>query len=229
MLPKQYQKAVLAKYSKRAKRPITLFEAVEMLNEDMARDKAHPDYMEIEIFALRIPNQQMSSNDVFKVKQFYIGTKENFVYVPSDIVVKVGSDFDIDKLQMYFPNMDKDFNEVRYEGGASSLANDSKIAFNEFDADSVDINDLIERMIANGTIEKEDCTGSQNAEDGAVTANFTPGGRWKTVEKLEGPSHKEGGIDLQINKEGRVTFKNASGAVITAAAGLVVPNGDKEN
>jgi len=228
VLPKQYQKAVLAKYSKRAKRPITLFEAVEMLNEDMARDKAHPDYMEIEIFALRIPNQQMSSNDVFKVKQFYIGTKENFVYVPADIVVKVGSDFDIDKLQMYFPNMDKDFNEVRYEGGASSLANDSKIAFNEFDADSVDINDLIERMIANGTIEKEDCTGTQNAEDGAVTANFTPGGRWKTVEKLEGPSHKEGGIDLQINKEGRVTFKNASGAVITAAAGLVVPGGDKE-
>lgn len=34
---------------------------------------------------------------------------------------------------------------------------------------------------------------------------------------------------LQINKEGRVTFKNASGAVITAAAGLVVPGGDKEN
>lgn len=228
VLPKQYQKAVLAKYSERAKRPITLFEAVEMLNEDMARDKAHPDYMEIEIFALRIPNQQMSSNDVFKVKQFYIGTKENFVYVPADIVVKVGSDFDIDKLQMYFPNMDKDFNEIKYEGGASSLANDSKIAFNEFDADSVDINDLIERMIANGTIEKEDCTGSQNAEDGAVTANFTPGGRWKTVEKLEGPSHKEGGIDLQINKEGRVTFKNASGAVITAAAGLVVPGGDKD-
>jgi len=79
-------------------------------------------------------------------------------------------------------------------------------------------------MIANGTIEKEDCTGTQNAEDGAVTANFTPGGRWKTVEKLEGPSHKEGGVDLQINKDGDVTFKNASGAVITAAAGLVIPN-----
>lgn len=227
VLPKQYQKAVLAKYSKRAKRPLTLFEAVEMLNEDMARDKADPDYMEIEIFALRIPNQQMSSNDVFKVKQFYIGTKENFVYVPADIVVKVGSDFDIDKLQMYFPNMDEEFNEVRYEGGASSLANDSKIAFDEFNADNIDINDLIERMIANGTIKKEDCSGTQNAEDGAVTANFTPGGRWKTVEKLEGPSHKEGGIDLQINKEGKVTFKNASGAVITAAAGLVISG--KEN
>ena len=223
VLPKQYQKAVLKKYSEKAGHPITLFEAVEMLNEDMARDKDHPDYMEIEIFALRIPNQQMSSNDVFRVKQFYIGTKENFVYVPADIVVKVGSDFDIDKLQMYFPNMDKDFNEVRYEGGTSSLTDSSKISFNEFDANSVDIDDLIERMIANGTIEKEDCTGTQNAEAGAVTANFTPGGKWKTVEKLEGPSHKEGGIDLQINKEGKVTFKNASGAVIIAAAGLVIP------
>lgn len=41
-------------------------EAVEMLNEDMARDKSHKHYISIEIFALRIPNQQMSSNDVFR-------------------------------------------------------------------------------------------------------------------------------------------------------------------
>ena len=223
-LPVKYRAAVLKKYTERAGRPITLFEAVDMLNEDLARPKGHPKHMQIEIFALRIPNQQMSSNDVFKVKQFYIGTKENFVYVPSDIVVKAGSDFDIDKLQMYFPNMDKDFNEVQYEGGTSSLANTSKVSFNEFNADNIDMNELINQMIANGTIEKEDCTGTQNAEDGAVTANFTPGGRWKTVEKLEGPSHKEGGVDLQINKDGDVTFKNASGAVITAAAGLVIPN-----
>ena len=157
VLPKQYQKAVLKKYSEKVKRPLTLFEAVEMLNKDMARDKDHPDYMEIEIFALRIPNQQMSSNDVFRVKQFYVGTKENFVYVPADIVVKVGSDFDIDKLQMYFPNMDKDFNEIQYEGGASSLADSSKVSFNEFNVDSVDINALIERMIAADLIKKEDC------------------------------------------------------------------------
>jgi hypothetical protein len=227
VLPKQYQKAVLAKYSKRAKRPITLFEAVEMLNEDMARDKAHPDYMEIEIFALRIPNQQMSSNDVFKVKQFYIGTKENFVYVPADIVVKVGSDFDIDKLQMYFPNMDKDFNEIRYEGGASSLSESSKTTFESTEPEILDseLDAYMEHLMQTGQVEKEDCN---KAEDGAVTANFTPGGRWKTVEKLEGPSHREGGIDLQINKEGRVTFKNASGAIITAAAGLVIPGGDKD-
>lgn len=221
VLPKQYQKAVLAKYSKRAKRALTLFEAVEMLNEDMAREKDDPEYMEIEIFALRIPNQQMSSNDVFRVKQFYIGTKENFVYVPADIVVKVGSDFDIDKLQMYFPNMDKDFNEIRYEGGASSLSESSKTTFESEISDS-ELDAYMEHLMQTGQVEKEDCN---KAEDGAVTANFTPGGKWETVKDLKGmPSHKEGGVDLQINKEGDVTFKNTSGAIITAAAGLVIPN-----
>jgi len=221
VLPKQYQKAVLAKYSKRVKRALTLFEAVEMLNEDLAREKNDPEYMEIEIFALRIPNQQMSSNDVFRVKQFYIGTKENFVYVPADIVVKVGSDFDIDKLQMYFPNMDKDFNEIRYEGGASSLSESSKTTFESEISDS-ELDAYMGHLMQTGQVEKEDCN---KAEDGAVTANFTPGGKWETVKDLKGmPSHKEGGVDLQINKDGDVTFKNTSGAIITAAAGLVIPN-----
>jgi hypothetical protein len=228
VLPKQYQKAVLAKYSKRAKRALTLFEAVEMLNEDMAREKDDPEYIEIEIFALRIPNQQMSSNDVFRVKQFYIGTKENFVYVPADIVVKVGSDFDIDKLQMYFPNMDKDFNEIEYSDGKSALKKESKTTLEDTEPEISDseLDAYMEQLIQTRQVEKEDCN---KAEDGAVTANFTPGGKWETVKDLKGmPSHKEGGVDLQINKDGDVTFKNTSGAIITAAAGLVIPGGDKD-
>ena len=55
---------------------------------------------------LRIPNQQMSSNDVFVIKKFLPPTKEAYVVVPSEIVVKAGSDFDIDKLQIYFPGDD---------------------------------------------------------------------------------------------------------------------------
>jgi hypothetical protein len=80
----------------------------------------------------------------------------------------------------------------------------------------------MEQLIQTRQVEKEDCN---KAEDGAVTANFTPGGKWETVKDLKGmPSHKEGGVDLQINKDGDVTFKNTSGAIITAAAGLVIPN-----
>lgn len=47
-------------------------------------------------------------------------------------------------------------------------------------------------MIANRTIEKEDCLGTQNTKDGAVvTANFTPGGRWKTVKIRRSKSPQE--------------------------------------
>lgn len=223
-LPDKYKDAVLKKYTARSNRPITMAEAVEMLNEDMARDKNHKHYISIEIFALRIPNQQMSSNDVFRVKKFYFGTKENFVYVPADIVVKVGSDFDIDKLQMYFPNMDENFNEIRYIDGKSALKKESKTSFEDTEPQISDseLDAYMEQLMQAGQVEKEDCN---KAEDGAVTANFTPGGKWETVKDLKGmPSHKEGGVDLQINKDGDVTFKNTSGAIITAAAGLVIPN-----
>jgi hypothetical protein len=57
--------------------------------------------------ALRIPNQQLGSNDVFTVKRFTLPLLENYAIVPSEIVVKGGSDFDIDKLSMYFNNYDR--------------------------------------------------------------------------------------------------------------------------
>lgn len=52
----------------------------------------------------RIPTQALSSVEVFKVKGFlpqYMGAT---VVVPSEITVKAGSDFDIDKLNMYLKN-----------------------------------------------------------------------------------------------------------------------------
>ena len=49
----------------------------------------------------RIPTQAMSSIEVFKVKGFLPSYMGYTVVVPSEITTKAGSDFDIDKLNMY--------------------------------------------------------------------------------------------------------------------------------
>ena len=51
--------------------------------------------------AFRIPTQSLSSVEVFKVKGFLPQYMGSTVVVPSEITTKAGSDFDIDKLNMY--------------------------------------------------------------------------------------------------------------------------------
>jgi len=58
----------------------------------------------------RIPNQATSSTEVFKVKGFLDPSMGSTVVVPSEIVAKAGSDFDIDKLNMYLKSVYTDAN-----------------------------------------------------------------------------------------------------------------------
>lgn len=53
----------------------------------------------------RIPTQDMASLDVAKVKKFFMPHMTGMVVVPKAIVVKTGSDFDIDKMNFYMPNV----------------------------------------------------------------------------------------------------------------------------
>jgi hypothetical protein len=53
----------------------------------------------------RIPHQATSSTEVFKVKGFLDPSMGSTVVVPSEIVAKAGSDFDIDKLNMYLKSV----------------------------------------------------------------------------------------------------------------------------
>lgn len=65
-----------------------------------------------------------------------------------------------------------------------------------------------------------DCKGLK-AEKGLVTS-FTKGGKWKLIKDLKGyPTHKEGGVDLTIGKDG-VKIKNGN-TEFTAKHGLVIP------
>jgi len=53
----------------------------------------------------RIPTQSLSSVEVFKIKGFLPQSMGDTVVVPSEITKKAGSDFDIDKLNMYLKNI----------------------------------------------------------------------------------------------------------------------------
>jgi len=96
-----------------------LIKVIELLNRDMVNGKFQNN---VTFKGLRIPNQQVSSNDIFKVKKFFLPTVSNFVVVPAELVVKTGSDFDVDKLQLYMPNLDKDFGYVEVSGEISEMS-----------------------------------------------------------------------------------------------------------
>ena len=58
--------------------------------------------------AYRIPTQKQNSIDSFVIKQFLPEEFGDSVVVPAALVAKVGSDFDIDKLSIYFKNVFQD-------------------------------------------------------------------------------------------------------------------------
>ena len=55
--------------------------------------------------AFRIPTQKQNSIDAFRIKKFLPREFRDSVVVPSALVKKVGSDFDIDKLSIYLKNV----------------------------------------------------------------------------------------------------------------------------
>ena len=81
----------------------SLEEAIDWINNEIAEGKLDT---ELTTKDLRIPNQQTSSNDIFKVKKFINPlTYASIAFVPSELVAKTGGDFDIDKLQIYYKNL----------------------------------------------------------------------------------------------------------------------------
>jgi len=80
---------------------------------------------------------------------------------------------------------------------------------------------VLNQLEQENIIEK-DCSGKLKAEKGLQT-NFTKNGEWKIIKDLKGyPTHKEGGVDLTISKNG-VSIKNGN-TEFTAKHGLVLPN-----
>lgn len=82
---------------------------------------------------------------------------------------------------------------------------------------------VLNQLEQENKIEK-DCSGGGSklkAEKGLQT-NFNRGGKWKLIRDLKGyPTHKEGGVDLTIGKNG-VSIRNGN-TEFTAKHGLVIP------
>ena len=83
-----------------------------------------------------------------------------------------------------------------------------------------DVEAKIKELEKDGLLEI-DCKSKLKAEKGLQT-NFTKGGKWRLIKDLKGyPTHKEGGVDLTISKNG-VSIKNGNIEFI-AKHGLVIP------
>ena len=59
------------------------------------------------IIGFRIPNQGLNSSDYMRIRRFLPTTFGYSVVVPSEMIPKAGSDFDIDKLNVYMANYKK--------------------------------------------------------------------------------------------------------------------------
>ena len=91
--------------------------------------------------AFRIPTQKQNSIDVFEIAKFLPAGYKDSVVIPSELVMKAGSDFDIDKLSIYlknlYPGEDGKPKVVPYLGiGEKAIAEFGKMyndgAFNEY-------------------------------------------------------------------------------------------------
>lgn len=117
------------------------------------------------------------------------------------------------------PELNKIGTVEQYDSYLNTIFPDSKVT--EID-NSLYIS-VLNQLEQENTIEK-DCTGGGKlkAEKGLQT-NFNRGGKWKLIRDLKGyPTHKEGGVDLTIGKNG-VSIKNGN-TEFTARHGLVLPN-----
>lgn len=113
-----------------------LVKAVEKLNADIQN---RPELFQFK--GLRIPNQQLSSNDIFQVKKFNLPTMQSYVIIPSEMVIKTGGDFDIDKLSIYWAadTQDKIFNGTSEDELQDMYANyletnedENRLSFEQF-------------------------------------------------------------------------------------------------
>jgi hypothetical protein len=106
--------------------------------------------------AFRIPTQKQNSIDAFVIKKFLPKEFGDSVVIPSALVKKVGSDFDIDKLNIYFKNVYTDRNGdpqlIEYKGSEKATR---EFYANVFDQLSTAEQEYIKKQLARLSSEDE--------------------------------------------------------------------------
>ena len=87
----------------------------EWLNADEGRNRKL-----ITMTAVRIPVQGLNSMEFMEVFEFLPAEAGNILIPPTEIVAKSGSDFDIDKLNVFMPNI-KDGELVKYDASVKKV------------------------------------------------------------------------------------------------------------
>jgi len=87
---------------------------LERLNEALLDDEWVQLHSEkLTIVGVRIPVQGLNSMEHFRVREFLPEVVGPIIIVPPSLVTKSGSDFDIDKLFMYEPELDQNANLIQ--------------------------------------------------------------------------------------------------------------------
>ena len=77
----------------------------ELMNYFNNTEEGKAELAAITGIAFRIPSQKQNSIDAFRIAKFLPAEFGDSVIVPGPLVLKAGSDFDIDKLSIYFKNL----------------------------------------------------------------------------------------------------------------------------
>ena len=125
-----YTSDVLGFYEKDGERVCEIMVA-RWFKSDLTDDELIEQFKNSELLkgiGFRIPTQKQNSIDSFVIKRFLPQEFGDAVVIPSALVKKVGSDFDIDKLNVYLKNVDvnKTTGEVRlipYQGTGEEIRN----------------------------------------------------------------------------------------------------------
>jgi hypothetical protein len=106
--------------------------SLERLNEAIR----HPEWIEqnekaITMVAYRIPTQGRNFLDVMRVKEFLPASVGDAIIMPKEVVIKSGADFDIDKMFVFYPNLDKNGKYISFNYNTSMLTEDLEAVKND--------------------------------------------------------------------------------------------------
>jgi len=91
-------------------------DTIERLNEALKNeDWMKQNNRSLQLVAYRIPTQGRNFTDVMQVAEFLPASVGDAIIMPSECVIKSGSDFDIDKMFVFYPNLYK-------QGGAAKTS-----------------------------------------------------------------------------------------------------------
>ena len=91
-------------------KPIT---TLERLNEEIRNNRI--DSRSLTMVGYRIPTQEHNSVEIMEIAEFLNPLAGSVIVVPTEITAKAGSDFDIDKLNIFLPNLDSEGKYISLE------------------------------------------------------------------------------------------------------------------